>query len=139
MINNFYILTFLIFFVKSFLKLFFKNVFSSSPEDFYYFIIYSSSCQEVFYIFQNFLTVYFVEIIDFVFLQDFYKFIISFIFCQELFYNFLTFNILKCSIVRLLLEKTFTILSSLSFYVNIIFKFFSFYFTLLSAMLTNPL
>ena len=64
----------------------------------------------------------------FVFLQDFYKFIISFIFCQELFYNFLTFNILKCLIVRLLLEKTFTILSSSLFLVNNIFIVFHFNF-----------
>ena len=75
-----------------------------------------------FIFFKNFWSVYFVETIDFVFLQDFYKFIISFIFCQELFYNFLTFNILKCLIVRLLLEKTFTILSSDLLYVNTILK-----------------
>ena len=81
-----------------------------------------------FYIFKNFWTVYFVEIIEFVFLQDFYKFIISFVFCQELFYNFLTFNILKCLIVRLLLEKTFTILSSILKLVNSFFLFFKNYF-----------
>ena len=81
-----------------------------------------------FIFFKNFWTVYFVEIIEFVFLQDFYKFIISFIFCQELFYNFLTFNILKCLIVRLLLEKTFTILSSVLKLVNSFFIFFKNYF-----------
>ena len=54
---------------------------------------------------------------------------ISFIFCQELFYNFLTFNISKCLIVRLLLEKTFTILSSLSKLVNSFFIFFKNYFS----------
>ena len=83
-----------------------------------------------FFIFsKNFRTVYFVGIIEFVFLQDFYKSIISFIFCQELFYNFLTFNISKCLIVRLLLEKTFTILSSLSKLVNSLFIFFKNYFS----------
>ena len=81
-----------------------------------------------FIFFKNFRTVYFVEIIEFVFLQDFYKFIISFIFCQELFYNFLTFNILKCLIVRLLLEKTFIILSSVLKLVNSFFIFFKNYF-----------
>ena len=82
-----------------------------------------------FFIFlKNFWTVYFVEIIEFVFLQDFYKFIISFVFCQELFYNFLTFNILKCLIVRLLLVKTFTILSSVLELVNSFFIFFKNYF-----------
>ena len=81
-----------------------------------------------FIFFKNFWTVYFIEIIEFVFLQDFHKFIISFIFCQELFYNFLTFNILKCLIVRLLLEKTFTILSSVLKLVNSFFIFFKNYF-----------
>ena len=81
-----------------------------------------------FIIFKNFWNVYFVEMIDFVFLQDFYKFIISFIFCQELFYNFLTFNILKCLIVRLLLEKTFIILSSVLELVNSFFYFLKNYF-----------
>ena len=81
-----------------------------------------------FIFFKNFWTVYFVEIIEFVFLQDFYKFIISFVFCQELFYNFLTFNISKCLIVRLLLEKTFTILSSVLELVNSFFYFFKNYF-----------
>ena len=81
-----------------------------------------------FIFFKNFWTVYFIEIIEFVFLQDFYKFIISFIFCQELSYNFLTFNILKCLIVRLLLEKTFTILSSVLKLVNSFFIFFKNYF-----------
>ena len=85
--------------------------------------------KKFFIFFKNFLTVYFVKIIVFVFLQDFYKFIISFIFCQELFYNFLTFNILKCLIVRLLLEKTFTILSSLLKLVNSFFIFFKNYFS----------
>ena len=79
--------------------------------------------KKFFIFFKNFWTVYFVEIIEFVFLQDFYKFIISFIFCQELFYNFLTFIILKCLIVRLLLEKTFTILSSVLEFVNSFFVF----------------
>ena len=81
-----------------------------------------------FVFFKNSWIVYFVETIDFVFLQDFYKFIISFIFCQELFYNFLTFNILKCLIVRLLLEKTFTILSSVLKLVNSFFIFLQNYF-----------
>ena len=81
-----------------------------------------------FIFFKNFWNVYFVEMIDFVFLQDFYKFIISFIFCQELFYNFLTFNILKCLIVRLLLEKTFIILSSVLELVNSFFYFLKNYF-----------
>ena len=75
-----------------------------------------------FIFFKKILTVYFFVMIDVVFVQDFYKFIISFIFCQELFYNFLTFNILKCLIVRLLLEKTFTILSFVFLYVNTNFK-----------------
>ena len=87
---------------------------------FYHF--FESLSRSFFIFFKNFWTVYFVEIIEFVFLQDFYKFIISFIFCQELFYNFLTFNISKCLIVRLLLEKTFTILSSVLLYVNTIYK-----------------
>jgi len=54
-INNFYILTFLKFFVKLFLKkTFFKNVFpSSSSEDFYYSIISSNVCQEVFLYFSK--------------------------------------------------------------------------------------
>ena len=94
---------------------------------FYHF--YECLSRSFFIFFKNFSTVYFVEIIDFVFLQDFYKFIISFIFCQELFYNFLTFNILKCLIVRLLLEKTFTILSSLLKLVNSFFIFFKNYFS----------
>ena len=81
-----------------------------------------------FIFFKTFWTVYFVEIIDFVFLQDFYKFIISFIFCQELFYNFLTFIILKCLIVRLLLKKTFIILSSVLELVNSFFYFLKNYF-----------
>ena len=84
--------------------------------------------KKFFIFFKNFWTVYFVEIIEFVFLQDFYKFIISFVFCQELFYNFLTFNILKCLIVRLLLVKTFTILSSVLELVNSFFIFFKNYF-----------
>ena len=87
---------------------------------FYHF--FESLSRSFFIFFKNSWIVYFVEIIEFVFLQDFYKFIISFIFCQELFYNFLTFNILKCLIVRLLLEKTFTILSSVLLYVNTIYK-----------------
>ena len=87
---------------------------------FYHFI--ESLSRSFFIFFKNSWIVYFIEIIEFVFLQDFYKFIISFIFCQELFYNFLTFNILKCLIVRLLLEKTFTILSSVLLYVNTIYK-----------------
>ena len=87
---------------------------------FYHF--FESLSRSFFIFFKNFQSVYFVEIIDFVFLQDFYKFIISFIFCQELFYNFLTFNILKCLIVRLLLKKTFIILSSVLLYVNTIYK-----------------
>ena len=93
---------------------------------FYHFFEYLS--RSFFIFFKNFWTVYFVEIIEFVFLQDFYKFIISFIFCQELFHNFLTFNILKCLIVRLLLEKTFTILSSVLKLVNSFFIFFKNYF-----------
>lgn len=80
--------------------------------------------KKFFIFFKNFWTVYFVEIIEFVFLQDFYKFIISFIFCQEFFYNFLTFDILKCLIVRLLLVKTFTILSSVLKLVNSFLYFF---------------
>ena len=87
---------------------------------FYHF--FKSLSRSFFIFFKNSWIVYFVEIIDFIFLQDFYKFIISFIFCQELFYNFLTFNILKCLIVRLLLEKTFIILSSVLLYVNTIYK-----------------
>ena len=93
---------------------------------FYHF--FESLSRSFFIFFKNFWTVYFVEIIKFVFLQDFYKFIISFIFCQELFYNFLTFNILKCLIVRLLPEKTFTILSSVLELVNSFFYFFKNYF-----------
>ena len=88
---------------------------------FYHFFEYLS--RNFFIFFKIFQIVYFVEIIDFVFLQDFYKFIISFIFCQEVFYNFLTFNILKCLIVRLLLEKTFTILSSVLKLVNSFYIF----------------
>ena len=84
--------------------------------------------KKFFIFFKNFWIVYFVEIVDFVFLQDFYKFIISFIFCQELFYNFLTFIILKCLIVRLLLEKTFTILSSVLKLVNSFSLFLQNYF-----------
>ena len=95
------------FIILSFLRIFVKNFFI---------------------FFKNFWTVYFVEIIGFVFLQDFYKFIISFIFCQELFYNFLTFNILKCLIVRLLFEKTFNILSSVLKLVNSFFYFLKNYF-----------
>ena len=49
-------------------------------------------------------------------------------FVKNFFYNFLTFIILKCLIVRLLLEKTFTILSSSLFLVNIIFHIFSSFF-----------
>ena len=93
---------------------------------FYHFI--ESLSRSFFIFFKNSWIVYFIEIIEFVFLQDFYKFIISFIFCQELFYNFLTFNILKCLIVRLLLEKTFIILSSVLELVNSFFYFLKNYF-----------
>ena len=117
--------------MSSFFKNFFKKcffIFFRRLLLFYHF--FESLSRSFFIFFKNFWTVYFIEIIEFVFLQDFYKFIISFIFCQELFYNFLTFNILKCLIVRLLLEKTFNILSSVLELVNIIFIFFHLYFNI---------
>ena len=98
---------------------------------FYHF--FESLSRSFFIFFKNSWIVYFLEIIEFVFLQDFYKFIISFIFCQELFYNFLTFNILKYLIVRLLLEKTFIILSSVLCFVNSFFKLFLTYFKMTSS------
>ena len=114
--------------MSSFFKNFFKNVFCLLQKTFIILSFLRMFVKKFFIFFKNFWTVYFVEIIEFVFLQDFYKFIISFIFCQELFYNFLTFNILKCLIVRLLLEKTFTILSSVLKLVNSFFIFFKNYF-----------
>ena len=114
--------------MSSFFKNFFKNVFHLLQKTFIILSFLRMFVKKFFIFFKNFWTVYFVEIIEFVFLQDFYKFIISFIFCQELFYDFLTFNILKCFIVRLLLVKTFTILSSVLELVNSFFCFFKNYF-----------
>ena len=114
--------------MSSFFKNFFKNVFCLLQKTFIILSFLRIFVKKFFIFLKNFWTVYFVEIIEFVFLQDFYKFIISFIFCQELFYNFLTFNILKCLIVRLLLEKTFIILSSVLKLVNSFFIFFKNYF-----------
>ena len=88
-------------FFKTFLKMFF--VFFRRLLLFYHF--FECLSRSFFIFFKNFWTVYFVEIIEFVFLQDFYKFIISFIFCQELFYNFLTFNISKCLLFVFFLRR----------------------------------
>ena len=114
-LTTFYILTFFKFLCQAFLKLFFKKCFFAFFRRLFIILSFLRIFVKKFflYFFKSFLTVYFVEIIDFVFLQDFYKFYhFSLYFVKNFFYNFLTFNISKCLIVRLLLKKTFTILSS---------------------------
>ena len=60
----------------------------------------------------------------FVFFRRLLLFYHFFYILSSIFYNFLTFNILKCLIVRLLLVKTFTILSSVLKLVDSFLYFF---------------